>query len=131
MSDLTITPADVKSCGDPDKNTFLRAIAGATLAVGESVRINAGEAFVSSDDSAANAAAVGIVVVGGDEDDPVVIQTGGFIDLGVDLQPSGQRLIVGTDGGIAPEADEGTFITTLGTVHSATVLELGIIHHGA
>lgn len=133
MADLSLTPANVKPCGDPRKNKFMKAILGATLTAGQVVRIAtaSGKAVAASDDSAANAAVVGIVVKGGGDTEPGIIQTGGFIDLGVALPAAGQHLLVGTNGGIAPLADAGTYVTRLGVIHSERVLDIDIQQHGA
>jgi hypothetical protein len=114
--------------------TTRNGIAGAIIAPGQPVYLNSADnKFYKADNaSSAAAAAVGIALTASQADEPVILQTGGDIDLSA-TTTYGKSYYVGAAGGIIPEADLGTgdFVTFLGiSLQTTGPMQMGIIVSG-
>lgn len=129
MADLTITAANVLAL--PGAIT-LRRLAGATIAAGQAVYLDAADNKWKLADSNGASAAVrtpgGIALNGASDGQPLTVLTDGPITIGAAVTPGVAYYLSDTPGGICPVADlgAGEYPTIIGIATSATALNVKI-----
>lgn len=128
MSDLSITAANVKA--GAGARVDKRYNAGATIAQGKAVYLDAANKWQLADCNSATAlarVATGVSLNSASADQPLTVQTGGDITIGATVANGTDYYLSGTPGGICPRGDltTGDYPCRIGMGQSATVVRLG------
>lgn len=134
MADLSITAASVTA--DVGAVSVYYGTAGATIAAGDVVYIDTGASNVlklaQADGTALEATVKGIAMCGGATGQPIVVATGGDIDVGATLTVATIYVLSATAGKLCPSADiaSSSYMSMIGLATAADNLKLVITNSG-
>ena len=132
MADISVTAANVKKGSGA---TTITGTAGETITAGQVLYLDtADNEYKKADaDASASAVAAGIALCGAADGQPIIIQTGGNINIGGTVTVGEIYVVSATAGGVAPEGDltTGNYVTVLGIGTTTANIALKIHSSGA